>query len=373
MLMPSKYLSAVFHNGTIMFRLSISILFVLPLIFSGCASGKTRQTFQVRRVILMDTAWEFKLAGDSKLVDDAVHAATGEIERLEKIFDFYDSQSELSRINAHAALEQVVISSDMAQVLDVALECAEQTGGAFDPSIGAVTLLWRKAREQNVLPEKSAIREVLSTVGWRNVLLGNHEDNRTVSFATTGLKLDLGGVAKGYALDRAVEVIKKYGIDTGLVNAGGEIKCFGKPAGEKDGWVIGIQHPRKGHGKTIGTLVLEAGAVVSTSGGYERKFIIAGKEFHHLFDPKTEYPARCCVEASVVIAPEIESNSGAVADCLSTGLFVSGKDALKLTGNLGGTAGFIIVSPKADELEVYRNSNFPLGTLEPKITERIID
>jgi len=371
MLMPSKCLQEVFRNENIVFRLSISILFVLPLIFSGCISGRTRQELQVRRAILMDTAWEFKLAGDGKLVDNAVNAATGEIKRLDKIFDFYDSQSELSRINARAAFEQVDMSSDMAQCLKIALECAEQTDGAFDPSIGAITLLWRKAREQNVLPEKSDIEKALTTVGWRKVSLGNHEDNRVVSFATHGLKLDLGGVAKGYALDRAVEIIKKYGIDAGLVNAGGEVKCFGKPDGKKDGWIVGIQHPRKSHGKTIGTLVLKPGAVVSTSGDYERKFKIAGREFHHLFDPKTGYPARRCVEASVVIAPEIESNSGAVADCLSTALFVSGKDGLKLTSNLDATAGFVVLSPQMDELEVYRNSNFPLGMLEQKITEGI--
>jgi len=371
--MPSKCLSVVFRNEVVVLRLSISILSVLPLIFSGCASGKTRQEFQVRNAILMDTVWEFKLAGDAGSVDDAVNAATGEIERLDTIFDFYDPDSELSRINTLADKQAVKVSTDMAYVLEIALECAEQTGGAFDPSIGAVTLLWRKAQEQNVLPEKLDIERALATVGWRNVSLGNYKDNRTVSFATSGLKLDLGGVAKGYALDRAVEVIKKYGIDAGLVNAGGEVKCFGKPAGEKDGWVVGIQHPRRGHGKTIGTLVLKPGAVVSTSGDYERKFTIAGKEFHHLFDPKTGYPARRCVEASVVVTAEIESNSGAVADCLSTGLFVSRENALELTGNLDGTTGLIIVSPKADKLEVYRNSDFPISALEPKITERIID
>jgi len=354
-----------------MFRLLASILFVLPLIFSGCTSGKARQELQVRHAILMDTLWEFELAGDRKIVDDAVNAATDEIKRLDKIFDFYDPQSELSRINARAAFEQVEVSSDMAQCLKIALECAEQTDGAFDPSVGAITLLWLKAREQDVIPEKPDIEKALATVSWRSVSLGNHGDSHVVNFATTGLKLDLGGVAKGYALDRAVEIIEKYGIDAGLVNAGGEVKCFGEPDGKKDGWIVGIQHPRKSHGKTIGTLVLKPGAVVSTSGDYERKFKIAGREFHHLFDPKTGYPARRCVEASVVIAPEIEGNSGAVADCLSTALFVSGKDGLKLTGNLDATAGFVVLSPQMDELEVYRNSNFPLGMLEQKITEGI--
>lgn len=371
MLMLSKYWQKFFHNQTIMFRLLASILFVLPLIFSGCTSGKARQELQVRHAILMDTLWEFELAGDRKIVDDAVNAATDEIKRLDKIFDFYDPQSELSRINARAAFEQVEVSSDMAQCLKIALECAEQTDGAFDPSVGAITLLWLKAREQDVIPEKPDIEKALATVSWRSVSLGNHGDSHVVNFATTGLKLDLGGVAKGYALDRAVEIIEKYGIDAGLVNAGGEVKCFGKPDGKKNGWIVGIQHPRKSHGKTIGTLVLKPGAVVSTSGDYERKFKIAGREFHHLFDPKTGYPARRCVEASVVIAPEIESNSGAVADCLSTALFVSGKDGLKLTGNLDATAGFVVLSPQMDELEVCRNSNFPLGMLEQKITEGI--
>ena len=267
----------------------------------------------------------------------AIDNAFSEIERLEKLSNFFSSKREVSRINKNAGISGVRVLPDILDMLNKAIMVSEKTEGSFDVTIGPVISLYDFHKK--IKPEESVIKKNLSLVNYRYLII--NRDKSTAFLKKKGMLIDLGGISKGYAADKAVETLKRNGINSGLVSIAGDIKAFGlKPDGKP--WKIGIRNPRiptnpplvKG-GKggfsddIMATLELKDMAI-STSGDYERFFIIDGRRYHHLLSPRTGYPAQKCQSVSVI------TKEGAFTDAFATGVFILGPEkGIKVLEKLG--------------------------------------
>ena len=261
---------------------------------------------------LMDTVVTVKVyAPPSVHTDDIIARAFTEAKRLESLMTPLTGGGELNRINDGEPDTWWVIDPELEEVLLRARYFFELTDGAFDPTIAAVKWLWDFEGEAH-LPATDDIERALTTVGFENIKIGGD----SVNTGTSGTKLDLGGIAKGYIVDRMVAILREGGVIGCLVNAGGDIYTFGRKAGGDD-WVIGFRHPRTDESIALEAMPLPA---VATSGDYERYFMDGGKRYHHILDPGTGYPADGCVSVTVWTATAMD------ADALATGLFVLGHE-----------------------------------------------
>ncbi|MFC1511678.1 FAD:protein FMN transferase [Candidatus Latescibacterota bacterium] len=261
---------------------------------------------------LMDTVVTVKVyAPASAHADETISRAFTEAKRLELLMNPLGEGGELNRIDEGGPGAWWVISPELEEVLSRAAHFYEVTQGAFDPTIAAVKWLWDFDGETH-LPAAEEIAQALRTVGFENVEIRGD----SLNLGVRGTKLDLGGIAKGYIVDRMVRILREGGATSCLVNAGGDIYLFGQKAGGDD-WVIGFRHPRNGETIVLETMPLPA---VATSGDYERYFIAGGRRYHHILDPGTGYPADGCVSVTVWTTTAMD------ADALATGLFVLGHE-----------------------------------------------
>ncbi|MCK4590454.1 MAG: FAD:protein FMN transferase, partial [Candidatus Latescibacteria bacterium] len=242
---------------------------------------------------MMDTAVTVKLcAQDSSAAQNLLTEVFAEMERIDRMMDNYSPTSEITSINSTAGKERVSISPEMGQVLKRSQYFAELSGGAFDITIGPVKEVWDFESENPTVPLSGQLAAALTLVGYQNVQL----DGGRVRLLKPRMKLDLGGVAKGYAVDCAVEFLKERGAKSALVEAGGDVRLYGEKPSGRD-WQIAIRHPREKE-KLIRVGKVELPAV-ATSGDYERLFVKDGKRYHHILDPNTGYPAKGCVSVTV--------------------------------------------------------------------------
>jgi thiamine biosynthesis lipoprotein len=280
----------------------------------------------------MDTIITISVVSSSEdHAERAINTAFTEIERLEALFDFYSPDSEVSRINKNAGVSKVEVSPDMITVLEKASFVSEKTGGAFDVTTGCLLELYDFS--QSLKPQKSALEKRLPLVDYRAVQI--NRDDSTVFLEKEGMLIDLGGIVKGYTADKTVEVLKGAGVDSGIVSIAGDIKAFGlKPDGSP--WKVGIKDPRaEGPEDIVGALGLK-GRAISTSGDYERYFMLNGERYHHLISPRTGYPVHTCQSASII------SEEGVLADAFATGVFILGPEkGMNIIKELG-FEGFII-------------------------------
>jgi thiamine biosynthesis lipoprotein len=245
----------------------------------------------------------------------ASDAAFARVEQLNGILSDYDPDSELMRLCDRAGTGPVAVSDDLYRCLARALEVARASAGAFDPTINPVGRLWRRARRDRRLPDADLLAKAQALVGWENVRLD--PARRTAELLRPGMKLDLGGIAKGFAAGEAHAVLKAHGVDRALVAAAGDIVVSGPPPG-RDGWRIGIA-PLDPTRPPERVLVLHD-AAVSTSGDAERFVVIDGRRYGHIIDPRTgEGIIR---RASVTVV----ARDGATADSLATAAFVLGPE-----------------------------------------------
>ncbi len=300
-----------------LFRIHTSLLALLCSSFAGCAmvphghesAVVTRAQMQMGTVVKITA-----VARSEPIAQAAVTAGFAEIHRLEELLSTWIPTSELSRVNASAGVMPVSVSPETMAVVQGAIQVAEMTDGGFNITIGPVVDAWNVIENQRIPtePELKALRPLLD-------LKAIHADVReqTIFLEKTGMRIDVGGIGKGYAADQAVIAMKKAGALAGVVALSGDIKTFGHLSGGMKG-PVGIQHPRK-EGEVLVFIDLEDEAI-STAGDYERFFERDGVRYHHILDPKTLQPARSC-QAVTVIARE-----GIWADGLDTGIFVMGAE-----------------------------------------------
>ncbi len=255
-----------------------------------------------------------------------------ELKRLEGIFNLFDKDSELSRLNASGALR---VSPELFYVLKEAMRFHEQTNGVFDVTVAPLSLRWKAAIREQELPKDEEIKRLSQLVGFDYVYLD--EETRDVRLLKSGSSIDLGGIAKGYAVDMAVAKLRQAKINSAIVNAGGNLYCLGDNNGVP--WQAGIQDPR--HEKRVLLRISVKDKGVSTSGDYEQFFIYKNKRYSHIIDPRTGYPADTGIIAATVVASD-----AITADVLSTALVILGieKSSELLKSFPGATAKLIDAS-----------------------------
>ena len=238
---------------------------------------------------------------------------------LEDSLSIFRESSDISRVNAAAGDgSPVEVGADARRALAASLEIAEASGGAFDPTVGPLMHAWgfRGGDAPTEPPSPETLASARALVGWTNVVA----TGSTARLALAGMRLDLGGSAKGFAVDEAYDALRASGATDFLVNLGGNIRACGTPAPGRDGWRIGVRDPIN-QGWTLGTITLRDGEAVATSGDYERFVTIGGVRYSHIMDSRTGWPA------TGVAGVTVRAPSACLADCLSTALFVLGPDA----------------------------------------------
>jgi thiamine biosynthesis lipoprotein len=292
----------------------------------------------------MDTIVTITVVSESKKeAIKGIDEALSEIRRIEGLVNFFSSDSEISEINRNAGIEPVKVSHDTLNVIESAIDVAKKTDGAFDPTVGVITHLYDF--HEGILPDDSTIQGKLPLVGHRNIVVDRAEG--TVYLMEREMMMDLGGIAKGYAADRAIDVLRSGGRKAALVAVAGDIRGYGlKPDGRP--WRVGIRNPRGKADDVMATIELENMAV-STSGDYERFIVTGGVRYHHIIDPKTGYPARGVMSVSV-IAP-----LAVLTDSFSTAFFIRGiEESISEAQKLGYDALMIDESGKVHMTEPLR-------------------
>lgn len=292
-----------------------------------------RERWAERAVPMMGTVVTIKAFGRSPEV--AIDAAFRRMAEVASLFNLYDPRSDVSRINSHAGRGWVEVSEHVARVVRRALRFSRLSRGAFDVTAAPLVLLWKRAiKHTKIPPSMREIKAARRLVGYR--WLEVHPKRPLIRLRRPGMKVDLGGGAKGYVADVGVEELRRRGIRHALINAGGDVVALdAKPGGRA--WVVGVEHPRK-EGKLLGVVRVRGGAV-ATSGDYRQFFIWRGRRFCHIVDPRTGYPASKCMSVTV-LAP-----SGLDADILSTTIFVLGpREGLALARRLKGVEALIVSS-----------------------------
>jgi thiamine biosynthesis lipoprotein len=317
---------------------------------SNPLGSQNKNPIQKQSRLMMGTIIEISLQhADQELCRRAMNRAFAEMSRIESIMSLYKPDSELSRINQLANKEPLKISPEMTELLRISHKVWRLTSGGFDPTASPIIKLWGFYKNQGHMPGENKIREKLKLVGFQNVLFDKSKNE--VRFLLPGVKLDFNAIAKGYAVDQAVKILKTIGIQCALINAGGDIYVLGgkKPQGY---WTIGIRHPVK-KDKIFASIELNNRAIV-TSGNYEKFFTINGKQYCHIINPHTGYPVQDILSVTV-LAPQV-----ALADALATGIFVLGQDkGLALLNSSKDINGIIItLDHKAKGgMKVYYSKN----------------
>jgi len=289
-----------------------------------------RADWHHREAAIMGTriAVELWLEDDAR-AGQAIEAVLGEMRRVDALMSHYKPESQLSQINRRAALGPVRVDPELAALIERAGQFSELTGGAFDITYASVGYLYDY--RAHVKPDEEQIAAGLAAVNWRNVVVDRKAS--TVRFSRPGVRIDLGGIAKGYAVDRAMGILASLGVRHASVTAGGDSRIAGDRLGRP--WVVGVRHPDDPD-KVIARIPI-VDAAMSTSGDYERYFDEAGERYHHIIDPRTGH------SAGEVRSVTIIGRDATTTDGLSTAVFVMGPErGLELVERLGDVDAVIV-------------------------------
>lgn len=243
---------------------------------------------------------------DRMKMQQAAEAAFEEVRRLDDLISNYKPSSEWSEINRYGAERPVRVSREVFDLVARCLDYSRQSEGAFDITVGPLMKLWGFYKGSGRLPHRAEVRAVLARLGYRHILLD--PGSQTVRFDRKGVEIDPGGIGKGFAVDRMVDVLRQYGITTALVSgSASSIYGLGAPPSEPRGWKIEIRDP-KVRSRHVATVYLNNQSL-STSGSYEKFFRAEGRIFSHIMDPRTGYPARGMLEVSVLAPRTIDSEA----------------------------------------------------------------
>lgn len=277
-------------------------------------------------------------------------ATFARIAQLDKIMSDYALDSELSRLSAAApTTEPIKLSDDLFAVLLAAQEIAVASDGAFDVTIGPLTKLWRRARRQKEVPAAELLKSARAAVG--HAFLKLDTENRTASLSHPAMRLDLGGIAKGYAVDQALAVLKQQGLTRSLVRASGDIAAGDPPPGEP-GWKVGLAPLNPDDPPTVFVFLKQQ--AISTSGEARQHLIVNGKRYSHLIDPRTGDPLTGRLSVTVIAGRGID------ADSLASAIAVLGPEkGLKLIEGRDGVAAYSIAADDDGEnVRTFKSQNF---------------
>jgi thiamine biosynthesis lipoprotein len=314
---------------------SMAVILLLAGSLAPAAPGKAEQKrFEYQQILMGVPVKILVYAADESLANAAVHAAFDRIRQLNLIFSDYDDDSEISRLcRTSGPGRPVQVSAELAFVLADALQVARRSEGAFDVSVGPLVSLWRKARRSKRLPSAQSLADARNRVDYQSIRLDARA--RTVELLKANMRLDFGGIVKGYAADEARAVLTARGFDRALVALAGDISA-GEPPPGQPGWKIGVQGVGSGDGAGDEFIVLRNRAV-STAGDTYQFVEIGGKRYSHLIDPKTGLGITRRISVTV-IAPR-----GITSDGLDSAAAILGPEkGLKLLEGMPGVSGRIV-------------------------------
>ena len=289
---------------------------LLLLVFLVTFSAVGQQTYR-ESLLLMGSNFEITVVADTpRQANQWIEMAVAEIRRIEALISSWDPASQTSEINQQAGIKPVKVSMELHQLIKRAIGISALTDGAFDISYAAMDRIWKFDGSMRELPEPEAIEQSVRLVGYKNILLDEKEG--TVYLAKKGMKIGFGGIGKGYAADRAKEVLIRAGVPAGIINASGDMNSWGEQNNGRP-WQVAITNPMD-KTKSYGLLPLQGRAVV-TSGDYEKHVTFEGVRYAHIIDPRSGYPSTGII-STTVFAPKAE-----LADALSTAVFVMGIEA----------------------------------------------
>jgi thiamine biosynthesis lipoprotein len=307
----------------------------------------------VRRVTdgIMGTRITVEIWADDKgKADQAIEAVLEEMRHIDDSMSTYKPSSEVSQVNARAADGPMPISKELFDLLTTAKEYSVLTDGAFDITYASVGYLYDFRKR--VRPDEAQISKALPAVNYRHIIL--NPKNHTVRFSQKGVRIDLGGIAKGYSVDRGIDILKSLGFTRAYVSAGGDSRIVGDRFGKP--WMVGIRDPRKEAGEVITRIPL-VDAAISTSGDYERFFEEDGVRYHHIIDPRTGHSASKVRSATVI------SSYATRTDGLSKTAFVLGPEkAMEIYNRIDDVDAIIV---KLDGTVIYSKGLEPAKGLSP--------
>ena len=310
----------------------VKIIFAVIVLFSfHTAHSQDSKLYEFSATkYLMGT--EFEITAVHTSIDSmkkAIYFALREVERIQGVMSMKIDTSEIFKINYFAGIKPVKVSYETYSIIERSIEYSKKYDGVFDISIGPVSVRWGFNGDKPVteIPPKNTIDSLLKLVGYEKIKL--NPSDTSVYLELKGMMLDLGGIAKGYAVDRASNVMKEKGISNFIVNGGGDMYVSGyKNPQQSQKWSVGIKHPRQ-ESNVLAIFEINDMAV-GTSGDYERFAIINGRRYHHIFDPKTGWPSNTS-QSATSIAPTTEE-----AVILSKYFFIKGSNLLSLNSGFNG-------------------------------------
>lgn len=278
-----------------------------------CVSSQAQQVY-TRTLKLMGSRFDLSVvAGNAEEADTYIDLAVNEISRIERLISSWDPNSQTSEINRNAGVQPVKVDKELFGLIERSLVISRLTDGAFDISFASMDRIWKFDGSMTAFPAAEEVARSVQKVGYQKIVLD--QENSTVFLPEPGMKIGFGAIGKGYAADKAKQLLKGKGVVAGIINASGDMNTWGKQPGGED-WKVAITNPLN-KDQAFALVPLTGGAVV-TSGDYEKYVVFNGVRYTHIIDPRTGYPAHGIISATV-FAPSAE-----LADALATSVFVMG-------------------------------------------------
>lgn len=303
--------------------------------------------------LLMGSRFAFTAVGyEKEKCIEAIHAAELEVIRIEKLISSWDENSQTHEVNSNAGVKPVKVDIELFNLIERSKKVSALTNGFFDVSYASIDKVWDFTKTDVQVPSESEIENSVAKINYQNIELDR--ELLTVFLKEKGMKIGFGAIGKGYAANRAKQVMVDLGIESGVVNAGGDLISWGKKPDGRE-WAVGIADPKEKN--TIKLWLNVSNMAVVTSGNYERYLIIEGKRYCHIINPKTGWPVKG-LSSVTIICPDAE-----LADALATSVFVLGaKEGLDLINKLKGIECLLI----DDEGELHYSENLLLNYVAEK-------
>ncbi|WP_408608263.1 FAD:protein FMN transferase [Aquimarina spinulae] len=288
--------------------------FFFTLLFLATISSSFSQQIYKRTLKLMGSRFDITVVEkDKTTANQSIDIAVEEIQRIEKLISSWDKNSQTSLINNNAGINPVKVDAELFDLIFRAIQISKLTDGAFDISYASMDRIWKFDNSMKKMPSEEEIKASVARVGYKYIVLDKKKS--TVFLTQKGMKIGFGAIGKGYAADKAKNLLISKGVKAGIINASGDMNTWGKQPDESE-WKVAITNPLNKNNAFALLPVVEKAVV--TSGNYEKYVILDGKRYSHIIDPRTGYPSTGIVSATV-FAPKAE-----LADALATSVFVMG-------------------------------------------------
>lgn len=318
--------------------------FIIIFLFLAIAKSWCQVT-QIRDTVLMGSNFRITVVDSDELTaEQHINAAIEEIRRIEYLISDWIPTTPLSQVNQNAGIKPVVVPTELIEVTQRAIKYSQMTQGAFDITFAAMDSIWKFDGSMEAIPSQESIAHAIRNIGYQNIQID--EEKSTLFLPKTGMKMGFGSIGKGYAAEKAKELLKKLGTNAAIVDASGDMAMYGTQI-SGDPWKIGIQNPVKTQ-KWADILAITSGAV-TTSGDYQKYIYIGEKRYAHIINPKTGWPSSGLTSVTIV-GPDAE-----IANVFSTAIMVLGaEEGKKLLKNYPHYAGLFIT----DNGKIIRTKNY---------------